>query len=198
MRRLLLLTLVTLLPLGCMDRSAPKEDKDVQVKEANVKINLPNLNGNKEEKEKTAKKETPSLAVLPFKQSPLQTAVARASAEMAETLNATVTRSLSRNPDIDVKAQVAVKELRDFDPLQAGRNLQVTAVLTGEVTVVGQEVVVNLELIEVQNKRLLWGDVFREKFETPEKLKEFEDKITKEITEAVTAKLTGKPAKKAK
>ena len=69
MRRLLLLTLVTLFPLGCADRSPPKEgDKDVQVKESNVKINLPGLNGNQEEKEKSAKKETPSLAVLPFKQ----------------------------------------------------------------------------------------------------------------------------------
>jgi TolB-like protein len=197
MRRLMILTLVALLPLGCADRSAPKEgDKDVQVKESNVKVTLPNLNGNKEEK--PAKKETPSLAVLPFKQSGEQTPIARASVAMAETLNATVTRSLSRNGDLDVKAQAAVQEWRNFDALQAGRSLQVTAVLTGEIKVLGEEVVVNLELIEVQNKRQLWGDVYREKFETPEKLKAFEDKITKEITESVTAKLTGKVTKKTK
>jgi TolB-like protein len=200
MRRLLLLTLVTLLPLGCADRSAPKDggDKDVQIKEANVKVNLPNLNGNKEVKDKSAKKETPSLAVLPFKPPGEVNPAAKAAAAMTETLNATVTRSLSRNPDLDVKAQAAVNEWRHSDALQAGRNLNVANVLTGEVKVVGEEVVVNLELIEVQNKRQLWGDVFREKFETPEKLKEFEDKITKEITESVTAKLTGKAAKKTK
>jgi TolB-like protein len=196
MRRLMLLTLVALLPLGCADRSAPKEgDKDVQIKEANVKVNL---NGGRDEKEKSAKKEAPSLAVLPFKQPGEQTASAKAAAAMADTLNATVTRSLSSNADLDVKAQAAVKEWSNFDPVQAGRNLQVTAVLTGEVKVVGEEVIVNLELIEIQGRRQLWGDVYREKFETPEKLKDFEEKITKEITASVTAKLSGKAAKKAK
>src|SRR5262249_49141184 len=103
MRRLLPLLLVALLPLGCADRTGPKEDKDVQVKESNVKINLPNLN---DKEEKPAKKEAPSIAVLSFKRTlPLESdlrikASESAAHAMAETLNASITRTLSRNPDL--------------------------------------------------------------------------------------------------
>lgn len=66
--RYLPLAVIVLLPLGCGERAitnAKDSDKDVQVKDGHVKIDL-GLPGEKEKKG-NGKPEMPSLAVLPFK-----------------------------------------------------------------------------------------------------------------------------------
>jgi len=49
------------------------------------------------------------------------------------------------------------------DPLQAGRDLGVSAVMTGRFTQRGDALVVSVELLDVANQRLLWGERYDRK-----------------------------------
>lgn len=188
MRHLLPIIAVTLVALGCGERTAPK-DPVPNVKPQDL---LPILPGNADKKPEP-KVAMRSVAVLPFKV-PVSGVMADS---LADTLNATITSSLSQNPELSVSAQAAVRQWRNYDALEAGKALKARAVLTGEVKHQEDDLIVTLELIEIENSRQLWGKVFRDTVKN-DKRKEFEDKIAKEVADAVTEKLGAKPVKKDK
>jgi TolB-like protein len=194
MRQLLLIVAVALLALGCADRTVTTKDsdKDIQVKDGTVRIKDIGF-ADRKDSEKPA--ELPSLAVLPLKALPTNPPNPSLPA-LADALTDSITRTLSRNEGLDVRAKSVVNEWKHNEPQAAGRQLKVKAVLSGDVKIEANKLVVSLELIEVATGRQLWGQAYKEPYEGEDKIKEVEEKILKETSEAVATKLGAKTAKK--
>jgi TolB-like protein len=97
-----------------------------------------------------------SIAVLPF-------ANASKDSEMdylSEGLTEEITNSLSRLPNLQVRARSIVSryKTREDDPQGVGTDLHVDAILTGRVGQHGNEVEVETELVDVSTGTQLWGE----------------------------------------
>ena len=110
----------------------------------------------------TAIQTAQSIAVLPF-----QTWGVRADQDylglgMADAL---ITR-LSRVDRITVRPTVAISRYtnRERDSLAAARELKVGSLLDGNIQRVGDRIRVTVQLVQVQDGRLLWGGTFEEPF----------------------------------
>ena len=110
----------------------------------------------------TAIQTAQSVAVLPF-----QTWGVRADQDylglgMADAL---ITR-LSRVDRITVRPTVAISRYtnRERDSLAAARELKVGSLLDGNIQRVGDRIRVTVQLVQVQDGRLLWGGTFEEPF----------------------------------
>ncbi len=103
-----------------------------------------------------------SLAVLPFKLLGEDSNEPHLGAGIA---NALITK-LSRIGRIIVRPTTAVLKYsaQDQDPLMAGREQSVDAVLDGVVQRVGPRLRVGIQLIRVDSQETLWGDQFEESF----------------------------------
>src|SRR5262249_18848443 len=60
--------------------------------------------------------------------------------------------------------QVFRYKKRDIDPQAAGREMEVEAVLTGQLTPHGDQICISLQLIDVSENRQLWGARYQRKF----------------------------------
>src|SRR5262249_44892036 len=103
--------------------------------------------------------EITSLAVLPFvndKQNPV-------TEYMNEGLADSLINCLSELPRLPVIARAPALRYknRDVPPQEAGRELNVQAVLTGQIAQRAGEFQVNAELMAVADNRHLWGGTFR-------------------------------------
>lgn len=67
--------------------------------------------------------------------------------------------TVSQLPDMKVMARGSVFRYKhkDFDPQQAGRDLKVDAILTGQITRRGDELLISTELEKVEDGSHLWG-----------------------------------------
>ncbi len=97
---------------------------------------------------------------------------------------------LARLPPIVVRPTRAVQrfEGKTVDPVEAGRELAVDAVLDGSYHRAGQTLRVRVRLLEVRNGRQLWDETFDERSEDPFFL---EDTLAEETAEALLPRLTG-------
>jgi serine/threonine-protein kinase len=102
-----------------------------------------------------------SIAVLPFVNTNGDPEIDYVATGLTETL----TNSLSTVRNVRVVARTRAAKYRDasVDPVQAGRELRVRAVVTGEVSERGELLQVKIELTDVLNDSHLWG----ERFERP-------------------------------
>jgi serine/threonine protein kinase/tetratricopeptide (TPR) repeat protein len=130
-----------------------------------------------------------SLAVLPF---------ANASKDPnAEYLSDGITESLinsfSQLPQLRVLPPTTVFAYKGKDPLKAGRELGVRAVLTGRVLQQGDSLVVQAELTEMKRGSQMWGKRFHEKFSDAFVVQEG---IAREISQSLRLKLTGEEEKR--
>ncbi len=130
-----------------------------------------------------------SLAVLPF---------ANASKEPnAEYLSDGITESLidsfSQLPQLRVLPPTTVFVYKGKDPLKAGRELGVRAVLTGRVLQQGNSLVVQAELTDVRRGSQMWGKRFQENFSDAFAMQEG---IAREISQSLRLKLTGEQEKR--
>ncbi len=96
-----------------------------------------------------------SIAVLPFANESRDENLEYLSDGLADSL----TLGLSRLPGLKVISQnsVAGYKGREVDPLKAGAELQVRAVLTGRVSRSGDELNVTAELMDTRYRRVLWS-----------------------------------------
>lgn len=80
--------------------------------------------------------------------------------ELAEGLTAALTSVLARVPGLHVPALGVVRRLggKDADAQAAGRSLGVEAVVLGHIANAGNACRIRLELVRVDDGRLLWGD----------------------------------------
>lgn len=127
-----------------------------------------------------------SLAVLPF---------ANASTDpeaeyLSDGLTETIIAKLSRLPNLRVMARSTVFRFKgqDVDPLAAGRELNVRAVLTGRLLKRGESLVVRTELVDLTDGSQLWAGQYGQPLS---ELVRLEEEIAGQIAENLRPKLTG-------
>ncbi len=126
-----------------------------------------------------------SIAVLPFAN--------QNSAGEAEYLSDGLTESIINNltqlPDLRVIARNSVFRYKgkETDPLKAGQELRVRAVVTGRVVQRGESLIVGVEVMDVQENKQLWGQQYNRKLADVFAVQE---EIAKEISEKLRLRLT--------
>jgi serine/threonine-protein kinase len=100
-------------------------------------------------------KEIESIAVLPF----INADGNQETEYMADGVTESVINALTQLSNLAVRPrnQVFRYKKREIDPQAVGRELEVEAVLTGQVTPRAGQLVISLQLIDVRKNRQLWG-----------------------------------------
>jgi serine/threonine-protein kinase len=121
-----------------------------------------------------------SLAVLPFENAGADPAAEYLSDGITESL----IDSLSRLPSVKVRSRNSVFRYKGSQkpPDSIGRELGAEAVVTGRVEKRGEQLVVNVELIDARDDTHLWGENYTQRLSDLPRLQE-------EISRAVTARL---------
>ncbi len=127
-----------------------------------------------------------SLAVLPL-------ANATGKEELAwvgDGLTESLIRTMAQIPNLRVMASSTVARFRGAaaDPLAAGRELGVRAVLTGSVRGLDDRLGVSVSLVDARDGRHLWGETYER---TGEKIPALEKEISGEIVRALRLRLSG-------
>lgn len=131
-----------------------------------------------------------SLAVLPF----VNTNANPENEWLGDGITETTINSLSQIPDLKVMARSTVDRYKgkSFDPQKAGKDLKVDAVLTGNVSQQGDDVVIGTELVKVEDGSLIWGENYRNKISD---LVSMQRTISEKISDELHARLTGEQKK---
>jgi eukaryotic-like serine/threonine-protein kinase len=129
-----------------------------------------------------------SLAVLPF----LNVAGDPNLDYLSDGVPETLTNSLSQQAKLRVVPRSRAFRYKDpkVDPVQAGRELGVHAVLTGRVALRGESLNIQVELVDVAGDSQLWGEQFTRRITEIQAIQD-------EITRAVAVKLRLQPAAEA-
>ncbi len=103
-----------------------------------------------------------SVAVLPF----INADGNPETEYLADGVTESVINSLVQLPNLTVRPLNSVfrYKKRDIDPLAAGREMDVKAVLTGQISQRGDEITISLQLIDVRENRQIWGERYQRKF----------------------------------
>ena len=177
------------------ERSERLEDLGEAVVKHDAKVHLFNLYtdelGNPQRpsklessKPKAAHKD--SLAVMPL--------VNASNDEGAEYLSDGITESIINNlsqlPQLKVMARHTVFRYkgREVDPQEIKRDLGVQKVLMGRVQVFGDNLIITIELINLDDDTQLWGERYKRKSSD---IFELQDQISKEISDKLKIKLSG-------
>ena len=131
-----------------------------------------------------------SIAVLPFTSLSSDSSDEYLGLGMADTL---ITK-LSSVGQIIVRPTSAVRRYSaiDQDPVAAGQEQRVEAVLEGSIQRSGEKIRVTARLLNVQDGSPLWAEKFDEKFTD---ILAVEDSISEKLTKALALKLTGEERK---
>jgi serine/threonine-protein kinase len=132
-----------------------------------------------------------SLAVLPF-----ANASRNADTEyLTDGISESLINSLAQLPDIRVSARSLAFRYKgpDVDPLKAGRDLNVAAVITGRVTTRGDVLIVQSDLIDVRNGSQLWGAQYTRPLAD---ILSLQEDIATEIFDKLRVRLTGDDKKR--
>ena len=126
-----------------------------------------------------------TIAVLPF--TPLGEGTSDATLELGMA-DALITK-LSNLPEITVRPTSAVAKYSEVraDPLEAGREMQVDAVLEGRVQRAGDRIRVTVQLVRVSDGAPLWADRFDDYFTN---IFAVQDSISERMAEALRLRLT--------
>ncbi|HWQ33009.1 MAG TPA: protein kinase [Blastocatellia bacterium] len=132
-----------------------------------------------------------SIAVLPFVNQRADPDAEYLSDGISESLIS----SLSRLPGLRVIARSSVVRYKTAvpDPQQIGRELNVRAVLVGQVMQQGEEVAINAELVDTRDNTRLWGEKYVRRLTD---LLALQEEITKEISTKLRSRLSGEEQKR--
>jgi serine/threonine protein kinase/Flp pilus assembly protein TadD len=124
-----------------------------------------------------------SIAVLPF------TFVDNETEYLADGITEVLINDLARLSHLKVRPRNAVFQYkkRDVDAPTAGRELVVEAVLTGQITRHGEEILISLQLIDVRENRQLWGTKYSARSGN---LLLTQTRMTQEVTENLRLRLS--------
>lgn len=127
-----------------------------------------------------------SIAVLPFQNRSTDAETEYLSDGLAESL----IYGLSQLPDLKVSPTSLVFRYKgkEIDPLIIGNELGVNAVMTGRLAQHGEDLTISVELVDVRNKKLLWGKQYDRKLVD---LLTTQREIATEITQNLKLKLSG-------
>lgn len=127
-----------------------------------------------------------SLAVMPF-----ENVGGNPDAEyLSDGLTESLINSLSRLSSLRVVARSRVFRYKgkEYEPVDAGRELNVRTLLTGRVSQRGDMLRVQAELVDTASAAQLWGERFHRKFTD---IFEVEDEIADQITRNLQIRLSG-------
>src|SRR5438093_5579965 len=115
---------------------------------------------------------------------------------LTEGITETLINSLSQLPGVRVSARSLAFRYKgpDVDPLKAGRDLDVRAVITGRVTPRGNLLIVQSDLIDVANGAQLWGGQYNRPMAD---ILAVQEEIASEIFEKLRLRVTGEEMKRA-
>jgi len=132
-----------------------------------------------------------SIAVMPFVNESGNADIEYLSDGMTETL----INSLSQIPELSVKARSTVFRYKgkDFEPKKIATELNVQAILTGRVVQRGEQLTLNLELMDAQTENVLWGHRYERK---SSELVALQSEITRDVSNKIKTKLSGADAAK--
>lgn len=132
-----------------------------------------------------------SIAVMPFVNESGNADVEYLSDGMTETLIS----SLSQLPNLSVKARSSVFRYKgkELDPKKIASDLNVQAILNGRVTQRGEQLSLNLELIDAQTENVIWAEQYnREQTD----LLSLQTEITRDVSQKLKTKLSGADERK--
>ena len=127
-----------------------------------------------------------SIAVMPFVNESGNADVEYLSDGMTEML----IKSLSDLPNLNVKPRSSVFRYKgkDTDMKTIGKELNVEAILNGRVIQRGEQLTLSLELIDVQNDKVLWTEQYQRK---QSDLVSLQSEIAKDVSTKLKLKLSG-------
>lgn len=102
-----------------------------------------------------------SIAVLRFDNANAEAATEQLGDEITKKL---IYNLLKLSPDLRIVPFNAVLQYKKQQYQEAGRDLNVRAVLTGEITKSGDLITISSELVDVRDNKVLWGDTSSTKF----------------------------------
>lgn len=129
-----------------------------------------------------------SLAVMP-----LENLSDDSNAEyLSDGITENTINKLSQLQDLRVTARSTVFRYKgqEIDPLEVGRELSVNYVMVGRVSLLGDQLIVKAELVDVANGWQLWGD--KQYAHKLSDIFEFEEEIATHISEELRSTLTKK------
>jgi TolB-like protein len=134
----------------------------------------------------TQAKQIESIAVMPFVNESGNPEVEYLSDGMTETLIS----SLSQIPNLNVKARSSVFRYKGkgTDPKAIGSELSVQAVLNGRVVQRGQDLLLNIELIDALTENVLWSQNYNRRITD---LISLQSEIARDVSDKLAAKLSG-------
>ncbi|MEP6788252.1 MAG: tetratricopeptide repeat protein [Acidobacteriota bacterium] len=134
----------------------------------------------------TSNKQIASVAVMPFVNESGNADIDYLSDGMTETL----IRSLSQLPNLNVKARSSVFRYKgkETDPKTIGKELGVQAVLNGRVVQHGDQLTLDLELINAENENVIWTDEYDRKVSD---LLSLQNEIARDVSSKLKQKLSG-------
>jgi len=135
-------------------------------------------------------REIRSIAVLPFQNRNSDADTEYLSDGLAESL----IYRLSQIPDLKVSPRSSVFRYKGLDPdaEKVGDELGVDAVMSGRLVQRGENLTISVDLVDVRNKRTLWGEQFERKISD---LLATQREIASAITEKLQLKLSGSDTK---
>ncbi len=134
----------------------------------------------------TASNQINSIAVIPFVNESGDPGIEYLSDGMTETL----INSLSEIPDVNVKARTLVFKYKGkfISPAQLASELGVQAILTGRLVQRGDQISLNVELIDGRTQNTLWG----KKYERTESgLVTLQSELARDVSGRLTSKPSG-------
>jgi TolB-like protein len=127
-----------------------------------------------------------SIAVMPFVNES-----GNADTEyLSDGITETLINSLSQIPHLSVKARSSVFRYKgkEIDPKEIAAKLNVQAILTGRVVQRGDQLTLNLELIDAQTENTLWGNRYERK---SSELVALQSEIARDVSSKLKSKLSG-------
>jgi len=109
---------------------------------------------------------------------------------LSDGVTESIINSLTQLPNLKVIARSSVFRYKgkESDPLTAGKELGVRAVLTGRILQRGDNLTISTELIDVRDNKQLWGEQYSEKISD---LLSVQREIASKITANLRLKLSG-------
>ena len=131
-----------------------------------------------------------SIAVLPFVNQNRDPE----SEYLSDGLTESIINSLTQLPSLRVSPRSTVFQYKgkETDPLKVGSDLGVRAVLTGRLLQRGDSLMVSAELLDVRDKKQIWGEQYNRKLADALVVQQ---EISREISERLRTKLSGQEQK---
>src|SRR2546426_119118 len=127
-----------------------------------------------------------SIAVLPFQNRSTEPDSEYLSDGLAESL----IYRLSQLPNLKVSPTSLVFRYKgqEIDPIKVGKDLGVSAVLSGRIIQRGDNLTISVELVDVRYNKLLWGEQYERKMS---ELLQTQREIAREIVDKLKLKVSG-------